>query len=285
MKKCKREWSIEAVLEADLESDRCPLVKAFIACIQDKKHISQVVQNLASKFPLPKDLLFLKRVKISENSAFVIISVNEIEPQIEGMSDFIQDFLSAEIPSRPPRTRQQFEFAKKYWPCHFHEDKRIEAIVNKTLPEIWGQKFFDLHCQNMEEVLKGQKESGMVFDPKSDRVVAFTSESQTETEKLRHCCMNLIDCVAHTHGGGVWPLKAKVEKDCNPEAYLLTGYDVYLSHEPCIMCSMALVHSRAGRVFFSEPSSLYGGLYSKTRLQTIKSLNHTFEVYKVNFEL
>ena len=134
-------------MEADLESDRCPLVKAFIACIQDKKHISQVVQILASKFPLPKDLLFLKRVKISENSAFVIISVNEIEPQIEGMSDFIQDFLSAEIPSRPPRTRQQFEFAKKYWPCHFHEDKLIEAIVNKTLPEIWGQKFFDLHCQ------------------------------------------------------------------------------------------------------------------------------------------
>ena len=284
MKKCKREWSIEAVLETDLESDRLPLVKAFIASIEDKKHISKVVQILASKLPLPKDLLFLKRVKVTDKNspAFVIISVNEEPPKDLELPSNIQDFLSAELPSRPPRTRQQFEFAKKYWPCHFHEDKRIEAIVNKTLPEIWGEKFFDLHCQNIGEVLKGQTATGMVFDPKSDRVVATASESEDKTETLRHCCMNLIDCVAHTHGGGVWPLKAKVEPDCNQEAYLLTGYDVYLSHEPCIMCSMALVHSRAGRVFFSQVSSLYGGLYSKARLQTIKSLNHTFEVYKVS---
>ena len=284
MKKCKREWSIEAVLDADLESDRLPLVKALIACIEDKKHISKVVQTLASKSPLPKDLLFLKRVKVSEDRALVIIRVTEEKHVkdldcITGLSQ--QEYLSAEVPSRPPRTRRQFEFARKYWPCHFHEDKRIEAIVHKSLPEIWGHNFFDRHCQNIERVLKGVEKTaaaGVVFDPKSDRVVAEATESE---EKLRHCCMNLIDCVAHAHGGGVWPLKGQVEKDCNQEAYLLTGYDVYLSHEPCIMCSMALVHSRAARVFFSQVSPLYGGLYSKTRLQTIKALNHTFEVYKV----
>ena len=45
------------------------------------------------------------------------------------------------------------------------------------------------------------------------------------------------------------------------QAYLLTGYDVYLTREPCIMCSMALVHSRVSRVFFTEPSPQKGGLY------------------------
>jgi tRNA-specific adenosine deaminase 3 len=48
------------------------------------------------------------------------------------------------------------------------------------------------------------------------------------------------------------------------------------------MCSMALVHSRVSRVFFAEPSPTNGGLYSVGRLQNITSLNHSFQVYKVD---
>ena len=281
MKKSKLDWNIEAVLDPEVTSDTLPVVKAFIAKVEDKKNISKVVQLLAQKWPLPKDLLFLKRVKADKTSAFVIISVEKIDNlEIPGLT---QDLLTTELPSRPPRTRKQFEFAKNLWPCHFHEDKRTEAILHKSLPEIWGQNFFQLHCQNIEKVLKGQKQvqCGLVFDPKSDRVVAVAFGCE---EKLRHCSMNLIDCVAHAHGGGAWPLDEafEVEKDCNAEAYLFTGYDVYLSHEPCVMCSMALVHSRASRVFFSQVSPYNGGLYSKARLQNIKALNHTFEVYKVS---
>ena len=105
------------------------------------------------------------------------------------------------------------------------------------------------------------------------------------THDLRHCTMNLIDCVAHAHGGGAWPLLAfkghHVEKDTNDKAYLLNDYDVYLKKEPCIMCSMALVHSRVTRVFFAEPSPTNGGLYSVARLQNVTALNHSFQVYKV----
>ena len=37
---------------------------------------------------------------------------------------------------------------------------------------------------------------------------------------LRHCTMNLIDCVAHAHGGGAWPLLAfHVEEDTNDKAW------------------------------------------------------------------
>lgn len=62
--------------------------------------------------------------------------------------------------------------------------------------------------------------------------------------------------------------------------YLCTGYDVYLTDEPCIMCAMALVHSRARRIFFHK-SNVNGALKTLTKLHTIKALNHHYEVYQI----
>lgn len=62
--------------------------------------------------------------------------------------------------------------------------------------------------------------------------------------------------------------------------YLCTGYDIYLFREPCIMCSMALTHSRIRRIFFQE-KQLNGGICSLVKLQSIKALNHHFQVFHI----
>ncbi|KAH8285051.1 hypothetical protein KR054_004268 [Drosophila jambulina] len=61
--------------------------------------------------------------------------------------------------------------------------------------------------------------------------------------------------------------------------YLCTGYDVYLLQEPCLMCSMALVHSRAKRVFFLR-SSENGALATRFQLHAVRELNHHYEVFQ-----
>jgi tRNA-specific adenosine deaminase 3 len=62
--------------------------------------------------------------------------------------------------------------------------------------------------------------------------------------------------------------------------YLCTGYDVYCAREPCVMCAMALTHSRVRRVIYAIPSArhgaLGGGAYS---LQKERTLNHHYDVY------
>ncbi|XP_055374093.1 probable inactive tRNA-specific adenosine deaminase-like protein 3 [Condylostylus longicornis] len=61
--------------------------------------------------------------------------------------------------------------------------------------------------------------------------------------------------------------------------YLCTGYDIYFLKEPCLMCAMALIHSRARRIFFVE-STNDGALKTCTKLHTAKGLNHHYEVFQ-----
>lgn len=63
--------------------------------------------------------------------------------------------------------------------------------------------------------------------------------------------------------------------------YLCTGYDVYVTGEPCAMCAMALVHQRIRRVFYAFPNSRIGALGSAYRLHGERSLNHHYTVYRV----
>ena len=64
------------------------------------------------------------------------------------------------------------------------------------------------------------------------------------------------------------------------DQYLCTGLDMYVSKEPDLMSSMALVHSRIRRVVYWEEDNAEGCLGSKAKIHLIKSLNHHFEVFR-----
>jgi pyrimidine deaminase RibD-like protein len=68
------------------------------------------------------------------------------------------------------------------------------------------------------------------------------------------------------------------------QQYLCTGYHCYVTHEPCTMCAMALVHSRVARVIYAQPNPhahvVAGALGSRHMLHTLAPLNHHFRVFR-----
>jgi tRNA(adenine34) deaminase len=60
--------------------------------------------------------------------------------------------------------------------------------------------------------------------------------------------------------------------------YRLTGADVYVTVEPCLMCVGALVHARVRRVIYGAPEPKTGALVSAARALETPGLNHRFEV-------
>ena len=59
--------------------------------------------------------------------------------------------------------------------------------------------------------------------------------------------------------------------------YRLTGCDLYVTIEPCIMCVGAMIHARIGRIIFGAPEPRAGALVSQLQLMNNNHFNHRID--------
>ena len=64
----------------------------------------------------------------------------------------------------------------------------------------------------------------------------------------------------------------------NGAHYLLTSLTLFTTHEPCIMCSMALLHSRVKEVFYLLPMAKTGGCGGLACVPRLEGVNHRYAI-------
>jgi tRNA-specific adenosine deaminase 3 len=190
-------------------------------------------------------------------------------------------------------------------------EKNLQGDIFSSLELLQIRKFMQIAFDENSNSENAQVSSAVVIvDPDINSVIA---QAHTDSSHpLKHAAMLCLDQVASVQGGGVWEKRhgsrhgeqtaLNTEKQlqersidlaiaedlkCPPakrakchDQYLCTGYDVYCTTEPCIMCCMALLHSRVHRVFFCNSNPPSGGLCSQYKIHSHTSLNHHFKVYK-----
>ena len=128
----------------------------------------------------------------------------------------------------------------------------------------------------------------------------FTSHDTRRSTKhpLRHAALNVVRRIADHRASSNAAIEAlpastppvdvpvaveriKADPDSskqNGSHYLLTGLTLFISHEPCIMCSMALLHSRVKEIVYLVPMPKTGGCGSIVCVPKLDGVNHRFGI-------
>lgn len=293
-----------------------PLTKVFVTRIVD----AHEAKNLSVKLPrLPPHLAHLKRISSTNGVLRILIGgmnpaeanqdvsihkgliLNELKNKgmdhYKGLDVDDKSVEVLEVSGKCPLSRAQFLAVSSLWPIHFRPDQRIEKLMRPNCGFNEGE--IEIIQRSTARLLEKSRSSDGVpaclVQDLSGRVLISTTGLSANFLPLRHAVQVAIDSSAQLQGGSEVkvteihkyhiPRENKVSandswmRDRNE--YLWTGLDVYLSHEPCLMCTMALLHTRAKRVYFVHHSERTGALESISKFHTLSNINHRFEVFHI----
>ncbi|XP_049732160.1 probable inactive tRNA-specific adenosine deaminase-like protein 3 isoform X2 [Elephas maximus indicus] len=267
-------------------------------------HLKRVRPNLDASLPHALELLLCLAGDDSGTCTLSELLPPAVDPHGLGPPFLVP------VPARPPLTRAQFEAARAHWPSTFHEDKQVTRALAGRLFSTQERARMQGHMERAVRAAQRAAARGLravgavVVDPGSGHVLATGHDCCSAATPLLHATMVCIDLVAQGQGRGAHDLgphpacsfalaaapqairPGTVRKlDCCDKdgedglPYVCTGYDLYVTREPCVMCAMALVHARIRRVFYGAPSP-DGALGTHFRLHARPDLNHRFQVFR-----
>ncbi|XP_055951635.1 probable inactive tRNA-specific adenosine deaminase-like protein 3 [Argiope bruennichi] len=295
--------------------------KMFVGKINIKKETSRLIKELSSHWPVgnhlkrvrwteQKDIFEILIRPVGEDESLHLSSISSILKRTDiNTTGLMDSVIVREVPKYPVLTHQQYKEAKEYWPVQFREDKNVENLLadsffstdEKRKISVYLKMALNVACYGDDKV------GCVIVDPMTSETIAIAHDRR-KSHPIQHAMMVAVDLVAQSQGGGSWNIdsehvshkpfsKEEMEdkiakiKESNPDKdavktalpYLCTGYDIYVSREPCVMCAMALVHSRIRRVFYAHRSPR-GALESQCKLHLQDGLNHHYEVFRVELK-
>eukprot|EP00667_Euglena_gracilis_P014501 EG_transcript_15025 len=286
----------------DAENNGHNLVQCF-ALEVDTKDAQQALRLTSQALPLSLfNLGHLKRAKpgfMPGKLLILLAPVQAGEAEVQKIKSELQatSLHTVNVPQSFCATPDGWDRASTSWPFRRPRPTLPNTHPSKLSPESLLRSF--LCMQHAVKEAKMAKQKGL--PPIGTVVVDNTGETIAATHAANHLCaeaygfskvsrcsefpgvnplhhsvMLSIDAVASREREAQSPGKQRSDND----PYLLSGCDVYTTHEPCTMCSMALLHSRVRAVYYAVPNPTYGGLGSRYRINVQPGLNHRFAVYR-----
>lgn len=250
----------EEVTHELLDSSIAILESYYIFKVCDSRLLQSLVAKSTKEFPIPG---WIKRIRTNrEDKAHQLLITQKLDEP--GLFERILQFYSiqpddisiVELPTNPPPSRKIFnDWSRLYWPMSYR--KITEEVVPVDLTFL----------STLTPFSSCTKSRSIIASPDGD--IILSAASNTESHPLKHEIMVCIDEISRIRSIG--PVSV--------DNYLCKGLDLYTWREPCVMCGMALVHSRVARVFIRERRAVGGAFGSPYGIQSRKGLNHHYKVY------
>lgn len=243
---------------------------------------SSAMDLLSRTLPLCKMALgHLKRIRRDGERLLVLIGDRDSYDQAMQRGDLFELPKSAEfeveVPIAAARTREQYERGNQYWPM----TRAVAPDRSPTRERI--SKLVSNHAASALESAQSVDglplcaTSGAVLVSPDGKPTASAADERCATlhnlRPLDHAPMLCIEANARRHR------QSRKRRGVDDE-YLCTGFDLVTSHEPCVMCAMALVHARIRSVAFAYPDPVHGGLGSTVSIHTLRSINHRYRAFR-----
>eukprot|EP00939_MAST-03C_sp_MAST-3C-sp1_P003548 g3548.t1 len=296
-----------------------PLVartKMYVAILRKLQDTSKVMAYLSSNLRLPPQFHHLKRIRRSksvdesggsENDKNVRLEIllfpetTDNAAQFEKLAPLIDEFgLETQlilVPTMPPDDRKMLTELNKVWPAVWRKQSDREPIAPEDIAVV--KTFMQIALKEAEAAAsrKCPAVGAVIFEPKRQVMIAkagssighplghATIQCVAAMSRKQRCAKGVKRLATGSSNLGQMSLAtASSDGDeaeiVTKDAYLCTGFDIVLTSEPCVMCSMALIHSRIRRVYYALPNAENGALGSNFCLHRVHEINHHFRVFE-----
>lgn len=209
------------------------------------------------------EVLICNKSLISKEEEDIVVS--KVLDFLNSKSVLQPSLLQKDLLVDSPASKAEFEEMFATWPMTYiakkepvlteEESKLYTEIINKASKFIEGDV-----TQSLDYTV--------IIDSDSGAVLLKVKNEQREGYPLDHTIIQAINDYSMKY--------LLVEK----ERYLLTNLTLITHIEPCMMCSMALVHSRIKRLIYVDANMNHLGALNQDLNINKLGVNHRYEVFK-----